>query len=190
MLFVAATAIAIATVVTIYRQWPPAPIHATSRDPLVAVRQEMVVLGVRWGMSYEGAFEQARAKRSPVLIYFAAVNDSSSRFMDTHVLPRPEVRSMLSQFVTVLLRDDIVPISSLSVPLRQKVAEANIEHHIKLSGRPITPTFVALATQGDVLAIAEGNKRPEEFVEFLGRALGEFQRRSNRPPTPSSAIRR
>jgi hypothetical protein len=150
MLFVAAAAITIAVAVTIYRRWPPSPVSATSANPEAAVRQEKVVHGVRWGMSYEAAFEQAVSDDMPVLIYFAAVNDANSRLMERTILPRADIVPLLSEFVTVQLYDDRVPISSISAPTQQALAEANAKLHSTLGGRPVSPSFIALGPTGEV----------------------------------------
>src|SRR4051812_18555974 len=75
------------------------PTKATSPDPATATRQEKVVYGVTWGMSYEAALERAEVEDRPVLVHFAAITNANSRFMERKVLPHADVIPLLSRFV-------------------------------------------------------------------------------------------
>jgi hypothetical protein len=104
------------------------PVEATSTDPAIAVRQERVVHGVSWGLSYEAALEQGEAEGTPVLVYFTAVNDPYRIQFETGVLADQAVSELLSQFITVELYEDYVPIGSLSMPAQTQLARTNAGH--------------------------------------------------------------
>ena len=171
MLLVAALAIATALGLASYRRWPAVPVHATSTDPKIAARQEKVVIGVRWGMSYEEAAERAASEGRPLLIYFASTADANGRLMEREVLPHAEVARLLSRFEVVQLHEDRVPIGSISAGQREVLASANIERHLKLAPSPITPSFIAMSPRGTVLSRVEGYQQPRAFADFLNRAL-------------------
>ncbi len=75
----------------IWRPVAPRSVKATSSDPRVAIRQEKVLRGVLWGMSYDQARESAQREGRPILIFFTSVNDSNSRGMEVGVFPRTDV---------------------------------------------------------------------------------------------------
>ncbi len=92
---------------------------AVSTDPATAEREEKSFHGVVWGMSYDEALEVAKASNKPVLIDFTGVNCVNCRKMEQTVLNRKEIVGLLSEFVTVQLYTDYVPIGSLTQEQRE-----------------------------------------------------------------------
>jgi hypothetical protein len=162
----------------------PTPVQATSKDPRTAARQEEVVHGVRWGLSYEAALARAAAEGRPVLVHFAGVHDAHSRRMERTVLPRREVVARLARFVTVRLDVDIVPIGSLTRDEREALAEANLGRERDLAGSVATPCFLVVDPVGQVLAVLRGDTGTAAFVGFLDGALAEARPRPRGKPTP------
>jgi hypothetical protein len=177
MILVMLVAITISIGVLAYRRREPWPIKATSTDPAIAVRQEVAVHGVRWGMSLDAALEQAKAERSPVLIYFAGLADANSRLVEQRILSRPDMTPWLSQYVTVQLFGDRVPISSISPREQEGLAAANSDKQIKLTGKANTPCFVVLSPEGEVVAALEGYLSHPAIADFLSQALARFFKR-------------
>ncbi len=144
---------------------------ASSPDPKKAEREQKAHHGVNWGMSYEGALEQAKAEKKPVLIDFTGVNCANCRLMEQEVLPRPEVVQLLNQFVTIQLYTDIVPIRSIRQDDRIKLADENLQREEKLFDEVTNPNYVALDGDGNVLGKLGGKVPPERFVGFLQGVL-------------------
>ena len=65
-------------------------------------------------MSLDQAKELAAAQKKPILIDFTGVNCANCRLMEQRVLPRPEIVKLLSEFVTIQLYTDFVPIASIT----------------------------------------------------------------------------
>ena len=154
------------------------PVEATSADPAIAVRQERVVHGLRWGLSYEAALEQARATDTPVLIYFGSANYDEGR-LEYEVFPHAEVVPMLSQFVRVQLYTDRVPIQSLSKADRAALANANVGLQLDLMDEITTPCLVIVTPRGEFVTKRQGYQNPRDMAAFLKRALGQARHRSN-----------
>ena len=89
-------------------------IKATSTDPAQAEREEKKAHGVLWGMSLDQARELAMQSKKPILIDFTGVNCANCRLMERTVFSRPEVISLLKQFVTVQLYTDFVQIDQIT----------------------------------------------------------------------------
>ena len=145
---------------------------ATSTDPEIALTQEKTKHGVVWGMSYAEALKVARSKGKKVLIDFTGVNCASCRQMERTVMVRPDVAAQMGQFVTVQLYTDRVPISSLTQPQREELAEKNIELAIKLTGDATNPIYVIVDPAGgteQVVAVLGGLVAPERFLAFLAK---------------------
>ena len=79
------------TSAVIVRSERPRPVKATSADPKIATRQEKVIHGVVWGMSYEQALEQAHDTNRPILVFFSGVNDPNCRLMEMETLARADI---------------------------------------------------------------------------------------------------
>jgi thioredoxin-related protein len=166
---------------------PPRPVAATSSDPRVAIRQEKVLHGVLWGMSYEQARERAKREGRPILIFFASVNDANSRMMEYRVFPRSDVVPHLSRFETVTLFTDYAPIHSLTRDQREKIGEENLEFELDLSGGSSAPQVAVVDPLGKLLASHGGYLKSAEFIAFLETAEFGYRSRSGAaryPPWP------
>lgn len=153
-------------------------VAATSTDPAQAQRQEKKVHGVVWGMSYDAALEEAKAANKPILIDFTGVNCVNCRTMEQTVLNRKEVSSVLSQFVTVQLYTDVVPIGSLTLDQRVELAETNKLLLLDLTKETTNPFYVVLSPEGKLLKVIGGYNPPPTFLGFLNEALAKNQDRS------------
>ncbi len=149
-------------------------VKATSTDPAQAEKEEKKLHGVLWGMSFEQARELAASEKKPILIDFTGVNCSNCRLMESNVLPRPEVISLLKKFVTVQLYTDFVPISSITPDAREELAGANQVRLLKLAKEATNPFYVVLTAEGEVLGRMGGYNDPPVFLDFLSHALGRF----------------
>jgi len=150
-----------------------AEIKATSKEPSQAEREEKKAHGVLWGMSYEQARERAAQENRPILIDFTGVNCPNCRLMERHVLPRPEVVSLLKQFVTVQLYTDFVPIGSITREQRAELAEINQDRLLNLAQEQTNPIYVVLSPKGELLNRIGGYNEPNVFVDFLTKALSK-----------------
>jgi thiol:disulfide interchange protein DsbD len=149
-------------------------VKATSTDPAQAEREEKKAHGVLWGMSLEQAKEQAKAENKPILIDFTGENCANCRAMENHVLPRPEVVSLLKKFVTIELYTDFVPIGSITADQREELATRNAKRLVALAKEATNPIYVALSPDGDVLGRLGGLNSPNVFVNFLTDALDKL----------------
>lgn len=153
---------------------PLAEIKATSKEPAQAEREEKKAHGVLWGMSFDQARELAAQENKPILIDFTGVNCPNCRLMERHVLPRPEVVSLLKRFVTIQLYTDFVPIASITREQRAELAEVNQDRLLKLAQEQTNPIYVVLAPSGELLNRIGGYREPKVFVDFLTKALERF----------------
>lgn len=150
-------------------------VKASSPDPKVAARQEKKFHGVQWGMSYEQAFEQAKATGRPVLVDFTGVNCANCRQMEREVMPRSEIRSLLDKFVTVAQYTDIVDIGSITPDQRLEMAAENQLRQYEMVRDVTTPLYVVLTPDGRVIASQGGYIRPDKYAKFLESALDQFE---------------
>ena len=148
-------------------------VEATSHDPEVAVRQEKVVHGVRWGLSYEAALEQAEATDTPVLVFFTAVTDPIRIEFETNVLADAQVTPLLTQFIRVELNKDYVPIGTLSMPHQMKLARKNVALQLNVTGTSATPSLMIMTPLGDFVTKRDGYQTPRDLAAFLKRALAQ-----------------
>jgi hypothetical protein len=149
------------------------PVEATSTDPAIAVRQERVVHGVSWGMSYEAALEQAEAEGTPVLVYSTVVNDPFRIQFEEGVLADQAVSALLSQFITVQLYEDYVPIGSLSMPQQTQLARTNAAIQRNTTGSTVIPSLMILTPQGDFVTKRDGYQNARDLAAFLKRAMAQ-----------------
>jgi thiol:disulfide interchange protein DsbD len=149
----------------------PAEVKASSTDPDEATRQEKKVHGVVWGMSFEQAKETAAMQNKPILIDFTGVNCANCRLMEQRVLPKPEIVKMLSEFVTVQLYTDYVPIASLTASQRESLARLNQERQLDLAQEATNPFYVVLTPEGKLVASLGGYNEPPHFLSFLKSSL-------------------
>jgi thiol:disulfide interchange protein DsbD len=149
---------------------------ATSTDPAKAVREERKVHGVAWGLSYEAAIEEAKAKKRPVLIDFTGVNCANCRTMEQTVFPRPDVKEQLRKFVTVSLYTDTLDIGTLTQQQRLDLAEENLNREVDLVDQTSSPYYVVLTPDGKVLASTAFDDSAEGFRNFLKQAYEKFEK--------------
>jgi len=149
----------------------PIEVKATSNDPARAEREEKKVHGVVWGMSLEQARELAAAQKKPILIDFTGVNCANCRLMEKRVLPRPEIVKLLSEFVTIQLYTDFVPIASITASERKELAEKNQERQLDLAQEATNPFYVVLTPEGKLVSSMGGYNEPLVFLDFLSKAL-------------------
>lgn len=149
-------------------------VQAVSTDPAQAEREEKKAHGVLWGMSFDQARELATERKKPILIDFTGVNCANCRLMERRVLPRPEVVTLLKQFVPVQLYTDFVPIGRITAEQRASLAELNQVRLLKLANEATNPFYVVLSPSGEVLGKIGGYNEPPVFVDFLTRALARL----------------
>ena len=144
------------------------PVAATSKDPKEAVLQEKKFHGVVWGLSYEAAIAEAKAKNKLVFIDFTGLNCTNCRTVERTIMPRPEVVAELKKFVTVALYNDFVDIASITREQREDLANQNKERQDELANTIATPTYVALSPDGKVLGKVEYSLTDADFLlKFL-----------------------
>jgi thiol:disulfide interchange protein DsbD len=148
-------------------------IKARSSDPKTAEREQKSCHGVQWGMSLEAALEQAKAEGRPILIDFTGVNCANCRTMESGVFPRPEIVSLLKNFVTVQLYTDFVPIETLTQEQRVELAGQNQERLLTW-GEATNPFYVVLTPEGKVLDGIGGYRPAKVFASFLEKALTTY----------------
>lgn len=149
---------------------------ATSSDPKLAQREQTSFHGVLWGMSYDAALEKARELKRPVLVDFTGVNCANCRLMEKRVMPKPEVVTLLKEFVTVQLHTDFVPIGSITADARYQLGEENFELETRLANDTTNPFYVIIDPQGErVIRTIGGYTGIEPFVDFLKRGLAGYQ---------------
>ena len=136
-----------------------------------AEREEKKVHGVLWGMSLDQAKELAAAQKKPILIDFTGVNCANCRLMEKRVLPRPEIVKLLSEFVTIQLYTDFVPIASITATQRKELAEKNQERQLDLAQEATNPFYVVLTPEGKLVSSMGGYNEPLVFLDFLSKAL-------------------
>lgn len=154
---------------------------ATSSDPETAEREQKNLHGVLWGMSFEAARERSKSEGRPVLIDFTGVNCMNCRTMEEGVMRRPEVVKLLSQFVTVQLYTDFVPIKSITPDQRFALAEKNQDRILELAQEATNPFYVVLGPEGQVLKRRGGLIPAGEFVTFLEDALKRYSQAKSQP---------
>jgi thiol:disulfide interchange protein len=148
-------------------------VHATSADPKKAEREERRFHGVWWGFSYEQALEKAKAENKPILIDFTGVNCANCRLMEAGVFPKPEVVKALRDFITIqLYTPPNVPINSIKLEEREKLAEQNADREMDWTKQTTNPLYVVVSPAGEVLSTATTSE-PAEFVGFLNKALSK-----------------
>ncbi len=163
----------------------PAEVKATSTDPVRAEREEKTVHGVLWGMSLDQAREQAAAQKKPILIDFTGVNCANCRLMERRVLPLPEVVKVLSEFVTIQLYTDFVPIASITSAQRKELAEKNQERQLDLAQEATNPFYVVLSPEGNLVSTIGGYNEPAVFLDFLSKALEKARGGMSLAQTPA-----
>jgi thiol:disulfide interchange protein DsbD len=152
------------------------PQKATSTDPDKAQREEKILHGVLWGLSFDAALEEAKAKDRPVLIDFTGVNCTNCRTMERSVFTRPDVIAEFRKFVTVQLYTDRLPITSISARQRKDLAEANLEREVDLIDQNSSPYYAVVNPEGKIIASKGFDVSRDGFRSFLQDALTKYEK--------------
>ncbi len=148
------------------------PVAAKSTDPKVAIREERKFHGVSWGMSYEAALEEAKAKNKLVLIDFTGVFCANCRTVEQKVMPRPDTVAEMKKFVTVSLYTDKVDIKSISPDARDELALANLELEVNLVQESTSPVYAVVSPDGKLLG-KTSYQQDENFLRDFLRSMYE-----------------
>ena len=140
------------------------PVKATSKDPAVAVRQEKKFHGVRWGLSYDEAKEQAKAANRLILIDFTGLNCVNCRTVERTIMPRPDVVAEMEKFVTLSLYNDQVDISSLSLEDKLDLADENKVIQDDLLQTIATPIYAVVTPEGKLVGKVEYDPSDSDFL--------------------------
>lgn len=159
----------------------PGAVRATSPDPRLAVRQEVVFNGAAWGLSYHAAMEKAKAQRRPILVEFTAVDCPNCQLMEQRTLAHPDVVSLLAKFVPARLYVDSVPIGTITPAQRRALAKANSDRQVDLAGYACLPVFAVVSPDGRAVDVAPGFSERSDFIKFLVRALGGSNTATTKP---------
>lgn len=143
-------------------------VKAVSNDPKVAILQEKKFHGVAWGMSYDVALKEAKAKNRLVLIDFTGVFCANCRTVEQKIMPKPDVVKELKKFVTVSLYTDHVDIEALKVDDREALGIENLEFEVKLVAENTSPVYVVVSPEGAVLGKTKFDPTNDNFLrDFL-----------------------
>ena len=144
------------------------PVAAVSKDPKIAIIQEKKFHGVAWGMSYEAALKEAKAKNRLVLIDFTGVFCANCRTVEQSIMPKPDVVKELRKFVTVSLFTDLVDIEALNEDDRLALAIENARLEKLLVGQTTSPYYVVVSPDGTLLGKTPYNGTDSNFLrDFL-----------------------
>lgn len=152
------------------------PVKAKSDDPKVALLEEKKFHGVAWGLSYDAALAEAKAKNRLVLIDFTGVNCANCRTVEATIMPRPDVVTELKKFVTVSLFNDFVDIATLNKEQKRELADANKDIQLELTDSIATPQYVVVNGEGKLLGKVEYSATDSDFlVKFLRKMQAEHK---------------
>jgi thiol:disulfide interchange protein len=144
------------------------PVQAVSSDPKVAVLQEKKFHGVPWGMSYEAALQEAKAKNKLVLIDFTGVYCTNCRVVEQTIMTKPDTIKEMKKFVTVSLFTDSVDIKALNVDDREALALENAKLEVKLVSEVTLPIYAVVSPEGTVLGTVKFTNTDDNFLrDFL-----------------------
>lgn len=116
---------------------------------------------VQWHDDYDQAAARAKSQSKPLLINFTGYACTNCRVMESNVLPQPEVRRAIDNFVAVELYTDGEDAAS----------KRNSKLQQQKFGTVALPLYVVVSPDGRELARLEGlNRDPQAFVDFLQRA--------------------
>ncbi len=114
-----------------------------------------------WHNDYAQAVDVAQREGRPILINFTGYACTNCRVMESNVLPQPDVRREIANFVPVELYTDGEDAASKRNSILQQ----------QKFGTIALPLYVAVSPDGRELARLEGlNRDPQAFVSFLQRA--------------------
>jgi len=116
---------------------------------------------VQWHDDYDQAAARAKSQGKPLLINFTGYACTNCRVMESNVLPQPQVRRAIDNFVAVELYTDGEDAAS----------KRNSKLQQQKFGTVALPLYVVVSPDGKELARLEGlNRDPQAFVDFLQRA--------------------
>lgn len=115
-----------------------------------------------WHEDLQSALAEARQENKLIFVDFTGYACSNCRLMETGVFVRPEVKSMLAQFVRVKLYID-------GGPHRQ----FNADYLVKKTGAAAIPYYVVMDTNENVLSSDGGLMNAEKFLSLLEKGLRE-----------------
>ncbi|HVF85666.1 MAG TPA: cytochrome c biogenesis protein CcdA, partial [Abditibacteriaceae bacterium] len=121
---------------------------------------------IQWHEDYDQAAARAKTDGKPLLINFTGYACTNCRVMEANVLPQPEVRRAIDDFVAVELYTDGEDATS----------KRNSKLQQQKFGTIALPLYVVVSPEGKELARLEGlNRDPQAFVDFLHRAQSSTQ---------------
>ncbi len=116
---------------------------------------------MQWLDNYDTAVARAISENKPLLINFTGYACTNCRVMESQVLPLPQVRREIENFVAVELYTDGTDDKSRRNSALQQAK----------FGTVALPLYVVVSPQGKELARLEGlHQNPQDFVDFLQRA--------------------
>lgn len=104
-------------------------------------------------MTYEKALELAKENNKTIMLKLTTDNCKYCTKMDTEVLASDEVQDLLKHFITVTLNVE----NEAELPLGLK--------------RAITPTFVFVNKDEELLSTLPGSWNKKDFIELLNNRL-------------------
>ena len=117
-----------------------------------------------WYEEVEPALAQARSTGQNVFIDFSGYTCTNCRLMEKTMFPRPEVASLMKEYVLVRLYTDD--------PETGKKWQA---YQAKNFGTVTLPLYVIITPDEEVIAKAEYTRDPEDFLSFLRKGLDDRQ---------------
>lgn len=129
--------------------------------------------GLTWLSSYNAGLTEAKRVQKPVFLDFSGHTCTNCRWMEANIFPRPEVVSLLQEYVRVRLLTDM-----------GAQAAANRGLQVERFGTTALPFYVLLTPTGREIARFPGlTKDPRAFAAFLRSGLD-----AGRPsPQPAGA---
>ncbi len=121
---------------------------------------DMVSAGFSWFSEVEPAIEHAAATGRNVFIDFTGYTCTNCRLMERDMFPRPEVASLMEEYVRVKLYIDD----------RERGAERRA-YQAENFGTVTMPYYVVMTPEGEVLGEEAYTTNVERFVGFLERGV-------------------
>jgi thiol:disulfide interchange protein DsbD len=113
-----------------------------------------------WHEDLQAALAEARSQRKLLFVDFTGYACSNCRLMETGVFVRPEVQSVLGQFVRVKLYIDGGP-----------NRDFNRDYLVKKTGAAAIPYYVVMDADENVLSLDGGLMSTEKFLALLEKGL-------------------
>ncbi len=121
---------------------------------------DMISAGYSWFSEVEPALEHARATGRNVFIDFTGYTCTNCRLMEREMFPRPQVSSLLEEYVRVKLYIDD----------RERGAERRA-FQAENFGTVTMPYYVVMTPDGEVLGEEAYTTNVDQFVRFLERGV-------------------